>query len=286
MAKSRERCACCGPCPDCGKNRRLRPFKSRALWNKGVGAVTKKEREGFTVMDVRRALHECKLAKWEAMGGMCDWCQKPITSPKEADWIRADPRGRTLTEMAWGRGVSYNSEDKKFDETPYSPDELRDEFDVRFITHLLMHRSCVKKRAGIASHAVGRGPVWRKLVEEYIEAGMPDSVAYQEAHKALKEKAIARMHELRGAADCNFDPETPYEEACRKADGDPPKPWQHKEPTGRAAKAASRKEGKGRKSTDAELEAQLAAIREEGAERPMTEDELSIYGPIPESYGG
>lgn len=169
----------------------------KALWNKGIGAVTQKERLGFSQQDQRVALYECKVAQFDAQRGECGICHQPL-DPQYAVWATAKwMNGMSLASWTFGKNMQYNHEALGFDSTFRSPDEIRAEYGGGQGGHHLFHRKCMRRWRGEAPGMPAGGPVWEREFDLAITLGHDQANAYRIAYERIAERAVARMAEAR-----------------------------------------------------------------------------------------
>ncbi len=230
---------------------------TKALWNNGIGAVTRGKRKGYTKRDQQMALYRCKVAQFASQEGACGKCNDPM-DPKYACWVTAKwQNGLSLARWAHGRDVEFNSETMGFDANPRSPDEILDEYGTANRGHFLIHPRCLRKwRAEAPGSALG-GPVWEQEFEKALREGKDQAQAFVRAHERLREKALANLAQARN------DPKRM-------------KNWLSKmELDGKEEKlkyTRKRKPGKKKKPlfTPSESDANLRAAQEELQNRPET----------------
>ena len=175
-----------------------KPRQSRALWHKGIGGVTQKERHGFSKEEQGLALYECKVAQFDIQRGLCLVCLTPITDPRNAIWACSRwMDGKSLVAWALGQRVEYNHEALAFDSYFRSPDEIRAEYGGGTRGHCLYHRSCIGKWRKIAPGMHSGGPAFIREFDNAQQAGNGPARSFEIANEVLRAQACTRMAEAR-----------------------------------------------------------------------------------------
>lgn len=166
-------------------------------WNKGIGAVTQRQRLGFSERDQRDALYECKAAQFAIQEGHCGVCYE-FMDPIHAIWTCSRwMRGNSLAQWAFGQALEYNHETLGIDSHFRSPDEIRAEYDEGTRGHALFHRRCLAKWKRMAPGLHGNGPAYVRELELALSEGHDAIAADRMALERIHEQARAVMKDGR-----------------------------------------------------------------------------------------
>jgi hypothetical protein len=170
---------------------------SESLWNRGIGAVTQKERLGYSQRDQRFALYQCKVAEFAANDGRCGICHCPM-DPKYAVWANPrKPKNPSLAKWAFGQSVEFNHKTLGFESGYRSPDEILAEYDGGRAGYHLYHPWCMGKWRAQSPGLYPGGPAWEREFDKAREEGHNSLAASTVAYERIRERNLAVMAEAR-----------------------------------------------------------------------------------------